>query len=277
MAKRKKEQPKRLGVLSKDDVGSFQELSWTALMILYAFFNDELILIVIHGKQGYGKSTLASIVSAQVYGALKVINKTLEEDPKLLKGKSLSKQRRVKIKLLERLIEENAEFKYDWNSTKKNFVFKPKEFILLTLRIKKKKPMCIVDDAGMWLNNMDYHNPFVRAVGRFFEVARTKLGAIVFTCSDLKQVFTKLRNMPHVYTIRIIKSRESTDIDDRIAIIHEGWESEDMKKSGRRKVMFDGFVAEMPDEFYRWYKPIRDKLADEGTRLMFEEFEKMAG
>lgn len=275
MVKRKREQPKRLGVISKDNIGHFKEISWTALMILYAFFNDELILIVIHGKQGYGKSTLASIVSAQVYGALEVIDKELEDNPKLLEGKSLSKQRRVKIKLLERLIEENREFTYDWNSTKENFAFKPKEFILLTLRIKKKKPMCIVDDAGMWLNNMDYHNPFVRAVGRFFEVARTKLGAIVFTCSDLKQVFTKLRNMPHVYTIRIIKDSGGS-VDDRIGIIHEGWESEDLKKSGRKKLMFDGFVAEMPDKFYRWYKPIRDKLADEGTRLMFEEFEKMA-
>lgn len=274
MTKKDKKESKRLGVLSKDDIGCFQEITYTALMVLYAFFNDELILIVIHGRQGYGKSTLASIVSAQAYGALNKINKILQDNPKMLEGKTISKQRRIKIRLLEQLIDENAEFLYDWTETKNKFIFKPREFISTTMKIKKKTLTCIVDDAGMWLNNMDYQNPFVKAVGRFFEIARTKYGAIIFTCSDLKQVFTKLRNMPHVYTIRVIKTGETAD--SRIGIIHEGWESEDLKRSGRTKLMFDGFVAEMPDKFYRWYQPIRLRLANEGTRLMFEEFEKMA-
>lgn len=275
MAKRSKEKEKRLGVLPKDNIGNFYELTWTTLMILYAFFNDELILVVIHGKQGYGKSTMAAIISAQCYGVINLMNKIIEREG-LLEGKTLSKQRRIKIKLFEQLLKENAEFEYDWKNTKEYFAFKPEEFLLATADIEEKIPMGIVDDAGMWLNTMDYQNPFVKAVGRFFEVARTKYGAIVFTCSDLKQIFTKLRNMPHVYTIRIIKESGGNP-DSRIGIIHEGWESEDLKRSGRSVLLFDGFVAHMPEPFFDWYYPIRTKLADEGTAQMIHEFKKSIG
>lgn len=276
--RRMEKESKKLGVLPKDHTGSFNELTYTALMIIYAYLNDELILIVIHGKQGYGKSTLASIVSAQCYGVIQKMNQD-EELTNQLKGQSLSKQRRIRIKWLNNCIDNDESFTYNWDKTWEYFVFRPEDFITQAMGIKQKKPLCVVDDAGMWLNTMDYQNPFVRAVGKFFEVARTKYGAIVFTCSDLKQIFTKIRNMPHVYTIRVIKesgrSGASSNPDRRIGIIHEGWESEDMKKSGRSVLLFDGFVAEMPDNFFNKYNPKRTLLADEGTRKMFEEFEKL--
>ena len=275
MVKRDKDKEKRLGTLPKDDIGTFYELTWTAIMILYAYFNDELILIVMHGKQGYGKSTLAAIVSAQCYGVINLMNDILEEN-NLLEGKTLSQQRKIKIKLFERLMDENAEFKYDWKATKKYFAFKPEEFLISTADILEKIPTSIVDDAGIWLNAMDYHNPFVKAVGKFFEAARTKYGAIIFTCSDLKQIFTKLRDMPHVYTIRIIKESK-TDPDSRIGIIHEGWESEDLKKSGRTVLLFDGFVAHMPEPFFEWYQPIRTQLANEAVAVMVKEYKKVIG
>jgi len=280
MVKISKEKEKRLGVLPKDNVGTFYELTWTTIMILYAYFNDELILVVIHGKQGYGKSTLASIVSAQCYGVKNLMDDILDKEG-MLEGKTLSEQRKIKIRLFEKLIRENAEFEYDWKTTKKYFAFKPEDFLISTADIEEKIPMGIVDDAGMWLNTMDYQNPFVRAVGKFFEVARTKYAAIVFTCSDLKQIFTKLRNMPHVYTVRIIKSKsrsgEGSHPDERIGIIHEGWESEDMKKSGRTVLLFDGFVAHMPEPFFEWYYPIRSELSNEGVAQMVKEFKKLIG
>jgi hypothetical protein len=268
---------KRLGVIHDENIGQFKQLTWTALLILYAYFNDELILIVIHGKQGYGKSTLASIVSAQCYGILKKLNED-QDLQEQLKNKTESKQRRIKIKWMEQKIKENDTFQYDWSTTKNFFIFKPYDFICKAVDIKEKKPLCVVDDAGMWLNAMDYQDKFVRAVGKFFEVARTKYGAIVFTCSDLKQIFTKIRNMPHVYTIRIIKEgtgSKGRNPDLRVGLIHEGWESEDLKRSGRTVLLFDGFVAEMPEPFYRWYKPIRKDLAAEGINQMFAEFEKL--
>jgi len=210
-------------------------------MIIDAYNNDELILVVIHGKQGYGKSTYASIVLSQVYGYIN-----------------------------------EKESGYDWNITKDYFVFKPRDFLILSRKQNKKNPSCVVDDAGLWLNAMDFTHPLVKATGKFLEVARTKWGAILFTCSDLNQVFSKLRNMPHVYTVRITKQASGKDKPNRrIATIFEGWRSEDLKKSGRKTKYIDTFYAHMPDKFYEWYKPERDKLADQGLDELELELDRL--
>ena len=210
-------------------------------MIIDAYNNDELILVVIHGKQGYGKSTYASIVLSQVYGYIN-----------------------------------DKESGYDWSTTKNFFVFKPRDFLYLSRTQTQKSPACVVDDAGLWLNAMDFSHPLVKATGKFLEVARTKWAAILFTCSDLQQVFSKLRNMPHVYTIRITKQASGKDKPNRrIATIFEGWRSEDLKKSGRKTKSVDVFYAHMPDKFYTWYKPERDKLADQGLNELELELDKL--
>ena len=67
--------------------------------------------------------------------------------------------------------------------------------------------------------------------------------------------------MPHVYTVRITKfMNDLAHIDRRKATIYEGWVSEDLKKSGRKTVAVDIFYAHMPDVFYNWYKPERERL-----------------
>jgi len=224
-------------------------------MIISAYYNDELILIVIHGKQGFGKSTYAAIVIAQVYGYIK----EKEKNP------------------------DATVFKYDWSKAKEYFAFKPRQFLTLSRKQKTKSPCACVDDAGLWLNSMDFNHPLVKATGKFLEVARTKWAAILFTCSDLKQIFTKIRNMPHVYTIRITKygTGEVNQKDRRMAKIFSGWVSEDLKKSGRKTKFIDIFYAEMPGDikhpksFYGWYKPERDQLADQGLDELELELDKL--
>jgi hypothetical protein len=220
-------------------------------MIIDSYYNDELILVVIHGKQGYGKSTYASIILSQVYGYIKT-----------------HPRRNVNHEI--------KEYKYDWDDAKEYFVFQPHDFLTLSRKQNGKSPGCVIDDAGMWLNSMDFNHPLVKATGKFLEVARTKWGAILFTCSDLSQVFSKIRNMPHVYTIRIIKQSGGRDKPDRrIATIFEGWRSEDLKKSGRKTKYIDMFYARMPDSFYSWYKPERDRLADMGLDELETELNKL--
>lgn len=246
-----------------------------ARMILKSYFNDELILIVIHGKQGYGKSTYASIIMAQVFGIINKIDELLhQQDLTELPEKKI---RKLEIKYLNEIIEGRHDFIYDWKTTKKYFVFKPREFLTKCRKQETKGPCCCVDDAGLWLNSMDYHSPEVKAVGKILEVARTIWGAILFTCSDQQQIFGKLRNMPHVFTIRISKYPSSERYDDRrIARIFKGWVSEDLKKKGRKTIAMDIFYAEMPGDlkeehsFYGWYVPERRKLTATG----FDELEK---
>lgn len=214
-------------------------------MIINSYKNDELILVVIHGKQGYGKSTYASIVMSQVYG---YINHNGD----------------------------SKNYNYDWKNTKEYFVFQPREFLTLSRQQSSKSPVCCVDDAGMWLNSMDFSNPLVKAVGKFLEVARTKWAAILFTCSDLNQVFSKIRNMPHVYTTRITKQTHKEQPNRRLATIFEGWRSEDLKKSGRTTKYIDLIqYCHMPDDFYKWYKPERDKLADQGLDDLELQLDKL--
>lgn len=258
-------------------LGSGKDIRNLAQKILIAFYNDELILIVVHGKQGYGKSTLASVISAQVHGVVNEIDKQLEEHPELIEGLTESKIRKKKLALLKNMIENDVPFEYDWATTKKFFVFKPRQFLTLCAKQKTKAPLAIIDDAGLWLNAMDFQNPIVKAVGKFLEVARTRWGAILFTCSDLNQIFSKLRNMPHVFTVKITKHTHGGEyIDRRAATIYEGWTSEDLKKRGTKTRAIDMFYAKMPgeenlpDTFYGWYKPERQKLTVEGL----DELEK---
>jgi len=216
-------------------------------MIIDAYENDELILVVVHGKQGYGKSTYASITMSQVYG---YFNNNMDD---------------VDV------------YHYDWKTTRDYFIFRPHEFLTLSRKQKDKAPVCCVDDAGMWLNSMDFNDPLVKAVGKFLEVSRTKWACILFTCSDLNQVFSKIRNMPHVYTIRITKHGATDESPNRrIATIYEGWRSEDLKKSGRKTKYIDIINnCHMPDDFYKWYKPKRDALADQGLNELEEQLKKL--
>lgn len=242
-----------------------------ARMILLAYYNDELILVVVHGKQGFGKSTYAGIIVSQVYGVYNKINEIIKTMN--LVDATEKKLRTIEIELLEKIFNREIDFEYDWVTTKKYFVFKPRQFLTTSRQQQRKMPVCVIDDAGLWLNTMDYYSPEVKATGKILEVARTIWGSIIFTCSDQQQIFSKIRNMPHVYTIRISKYSSS---GQRIARIFKGWVSEDLKKSGRKTIGVDIYYPEMPGDlskpytFYGWYVPERRKLTASG----FNELEK---
>lgn len=214
------------------------ELFYLSEKILEWYYNDELGIVIIHGQQGYGKSTYGLVSGAEVYGHN----------------------------------EKAKTFYYDWDTVKEYTVFTPRQFLKLSRKQYQKAPLVIWDDAGYWLNALDYYDPLVKAVGKFMEVARSKWGAIVFTCSDQKQILSKIRNIPHAYTIKIIKGATPNKYnpehkwkqDRRLAKVHKSWVSEDLKKTGRKTKNYDVFYAHMPNYFYRWYKPFRDSFCDQG-------------
>ena len=74
-------------------IGNTKELLQLSKMVLLAYYNDELILIIIHGKQGYGKSTFAGLISAQVYGVINKINELLDKQPDFKMGPEKEKRR----------------------------------------------------------------------------------------------------------------------------------------------------------------------------------------
>ena len=219
-----------------------RELFYMSEKILEWYYNDELGIIIIHGQQGYGKSTYASISCAEVY------------------GHELH----------------NHRFWYDWNAVKNHIVWTPKQFIDLCKKKKNnkivKEPLIVWDDAGYWLNAMDYRDKLCIQASKLLEVARSRWGAVVFTCSDQRQILNKIRGIPHAWSVPIVKapgtpSRHNPQYrwkhDRRYARLHKSWCSEDMKRSGKKGKQGDIFYARMPSKFYEWYKPFRDDFCEQ--------------
>jgi len=217
------------------------ELFWISEKILEWYYNDEFGIIIVHGQQGFGKSTYACISGAEVYG-----------------------HNRMK-----------HEFYYNWDAVKKHIVWTPRDFIKLSKKrdqgkepYEHKEPLVIWDDAGYWLNAMDFRDKLCITVSKYLEVARTRWAAIIFTVSDQRQILSKIRGIPHAWSIPIIKA--STPgvhnpnykwvHDRRYAHLHKSWVSEDLKKSGKKGQEGDVFYARMPPKFYRWYKAFRDRF-----------------
>jgi hypothetical protein len=232
---------------------SENDLFYLSEKILEWFYNDEFGIVIIHGQQGYGKSCYALISCAEVYG----------HDI------------------------DNADFFYNWEAVKKHVVWHPKTFIDLSKKklpphdkyhkihphSNKKEPLVVWDDAGYYLNNMKWNDKFCIEVSRYLELARSRWGAIVFTCSHQQQVLSKIRNIPHAWTIPIRKMatpkrgkpKYRYKHDLRYAKLHKSWCSEDLKRSGKKGKESDVFHARLPGRYDSRYP----KGKDENGRMLY--------
>jgi len=209
--------------------------------ILEWFYNDEFGIIIVHGQQGWGKSCYATTVAAEVYGHVHDDNK----------------------------------YYHDWDAVKKHIVWKPEQFLALSRKkqgeVRNKERMVIWDDAGYWLNAMDYRDKLCVAISKFIEVARSRWGCIMFTVTNQQQLLSKIRNIPHAWSIPISKIHTPSlnnpnykwNHTSRFARLHKSWCSEDLKKSGKRGKEGDLFHARMPPKFYNWYRDWRESFTDE--------------
>ena len=227
------------------------ELFYLSEKILEWFYRDELGIVIVHGQQGYGKSCYASICCAEVY------------------GHDADKNR----------------FYYNWDAVKTHMLWTPEDFIALSQKknmgtnplYSNKEPLVIWDDAGYYLNSMDYRDPLCIYVSKFLEVARSRWGCVMFTVSDQSQLLNKIRGIPHAWSIPIIKPDSTAGLhniqymyrgDLRFAQLYRTWCSEDMKRSGKSSDKGDLFYARMPLDFYNWYKPLRDSYCDQAIEDM---------
>ena len=207
---------------------------------------DEFEPILVYGPLGFGKSAYAMKVVAELYA----------EDGKL-----------------------------NWEAVKERVVFHPKDFVKRVLNMEKRDKALIWDDGGLWLHALDFWNPFVKNVGKYLNVARTDLAALIITTPLPTWVITKVRGLPDAINIKIIKeggpTTPSTMPDhpyprkQRVAKAYKQWILPDMKKTGVREIFRDHFSAFLPNDFfYDWYKPLRDKYATMAKRLMRDSLEK---
>lgn len=201
--------------------------------------NDECKVIMPYGGLGYGKSALAFKVGAEVLGTLK--------EP-------------------------------DYETLKDYIVFHPQDFLDISLNHRGMEKFIIWDDAGVWLHALDYNHPFVKAVGRYLSVARTDWAALILTTPLPTWIANKVRSLPDAITVKIIKtanSKKNWKYKYRLAKAFRFWVLPDLKKTGVNPLWEDEFSAMLPDEFYKWYKPLRDKYALMAKQIMAAELKRL--
>jgi hypothetical protein len=172
-----------------------------------------------------------------------------------------------------------------WEKLKQFICFHPTQFFEKIEQIEKsglkRVPFIIWEDMGLWLYAMDWHDPFIEAFIKYLNVARTHLAALVGSTPSPEWVLKKLRRFPAAYTVRIQKVCGDTSYTHqnawrREAIGYRFWLHADLRHSGVKTQWRDIFSCRMPDDFYEWYKPIRDTYEDMALRLLKEKWTELS-
>ena len=171
----------------------------------YGFFG-----LVVQGKQRIGKSSYTQQSLAESCG----------EWAKLY-VKSLKRESVVCVKR-------------NYGAVKRWVVFKPEEFLDLTLLVETKSRAVIWDDAGYWLFALDWYEEFVKAVSKFMQLAGTLFGAIILTTPNQTLINSKvMASLPNYYVSNVTKtSSDSYTLRPRIAKVYESGNYPDGKKGG---------------------------------------------
>jgi len=172
-----------------------------------------------------------------------------------------------------------------WEKIKQFIVFHPTQFFEKIQEIEntgfKRVPFIIWEDMGLWLYALDYRDPFIEAFIKYLNVARTHLGALIGSSPSPEWVLRKLRRFPSAYTIRVQKVDGHTSHTIkaswlRDAVGYKFWLHADLRHSGVRKIWVDRFHCKMRDDFFEWYKPVRDSYEDMALQLLREKWEQMS-
>jgi len=200
--------------------------------------NNEFKLIIIEGDHGYGKSAYANNAIAEVHS------------------------------------DDGIHSNWDLKNFKRFLGYHPAAVLEHFFNMRKREKVFHWDDAGAWLNALDYQDPFVKDFNKYLQVARTDWAAIILTCIDRDDVARKIRNLRHTITVEITK--ESNDAAHKYrrkaeAVIYYRNKKGDLRWTPQWDELFN---CKMPDSFYNWYQPLRRKYARMAKQLMKESLSK---
>lgn len=197
-----------------------------AKRIIELFDNDEFKPILIQGDHGFGKSSYANTLIAEVYSIFK------DGVP-------------------------------DWDAVKKYVGYTPEEVLgtLRTIPLGERWYVFHWDDAGNWLHSLDFQDPFVKDVGKYMHVVRTDLACMIFSTISIEDITSKVRGIRNAIVIDITKEGNSYKQPfirtARAYIKRKTWKGREWKDYQWE----ERFNCHVPDSFYRWYKPLRDRYA----------------
>ena len=203
-----------------------------AKYIIELYDNDEFKPFLIQGAHGWGKTSYANTLLAEAHS---IHNNGVP----------------------------------DWNMVKKRIGYDPEEVLdqLDSIPIGKRWYAYHWDDSGTWLHSLDFQDPFVKAIGKYMQVARTDLACMIFTSISMSDVSSKIRGIRDAITIDITKEgKDKTHPNRRTArayILRKTWKGRVWKDYQWEEY----FNSHVPDSFYKWYKPKRDHYAMQAKQL----------
>jgi len=144
--------------------------------------------------------------------------------------------------------------------------WEPEEVVELWQANDERQPAFIWDDAGYWLHSMNWNDPLMISIQRYFNVVATDYNTMILTTPSPKWVLSKIANMPDMIRVRCTK-RTGGKQDERYrkfarkAKAYKKWTSPDLKRGGVNTKWVDEYSCEMDQELYEEYHPIRVEYA----------------
>jgi len=203
-----------------------------AKYIIELFDNDEFKPFLIQGAHGWGKTSYANTIMAEAFS---IHNDGVP----------------------------------DWERVKKRVGYDPDEVLDLldSIPLGQRWYCFHWDDAGTWLHSLDFQDPFVKAVGKYMQVARTDLACMLFTSISMADVSSKVRGIRDAIVIDITKEgsshRQPNVRTARAYIKRKTWKGRDWKDYQWE----ERFNNHVPDSFYKWYKPKRDYYSKQAKEV----------
>jgi len=228
------------------------------------YYGDECEIFVVYGMpEGIGKSAYVNHVLADITGYQhcheKELCKWMWEKPK---------PRDAKV------------WDTNWEATKEFVKYPPEEVVDVCMQMLEKGRKDVAfhwDDAGTWLNAMDFHDPFCIAFMKYLSLARSNWGGIVLSTPVEDWVLKKLRTAKGVLHVEV-KRMSGTDREyiwrPRVATCYKLVKFKGNPKSYWPKQWQDTFMATMPDSFYQWYDPRRRMYTKIAVQMMRKALQK---
>ena len=203
-----------------------------ARLIVRNYLNDDFSLVIVDGNLRIGKSTYSIKAIQQAHEYL------------------FNKRRQIKT----------------MNDLKWVMGWEPNEVVELWQATDQRQPAFIWDDAGYWLHSMNWNDPLMISIQRYFNVVGTDFNTMILTTPSPKWVLSKIANMPDMIRVRCTKRDGGRGDSDsrkfaRLATAYKKWESPDLKRGGVNKKWEDKYSCKLPDLLYAEYKPIREEYA----------------
>jgi len=230
-----------------------------AKRIIELMEDDEFKPFIIEGDHGYGKSSYANRLIAEVYST-----------PEAGWGGN-GKRSNWRVDLF-----------------KAHMGFHPRA-VVKKWKAKRVKDYCFHwDDAGLWLHSLDFQNRFVKNTGKYMQVVRNKWACVMFSAISKEDISGKIRGLRNAIIIEITKEgcskaqpnrRTAYAYIERKGFKGRTWKDEQWKEMfnshvpGSYVVDRKGQVLEQ-NGFYGWYKPIRDRYSKIAETLIERSMDK---